>query len=153
VEARRDRAKLAIEIEEGVRDFCATFDGVDPSSLEGQGTVGEWAVRDVLAHMVFWHERCLTAVRTTMNGTYEPTGDIDENAENAAAVAGHAATPTAQLMDRVKTTGLEISALLGEVPEELWEQKLHLESWVLGTTLNHYADHRDEVRKVLEARA
>lgn len=143
--SREDFASL---IDDKVDEF---FDRISVvADLERANTVGEWSIRDMLAHVVAWHEECLWAIRSTQQGSYERRDYSNVDAWNAGAVAKLAGLSGADLLEKARVTGHEIARMVGAIPDELWEAKRRLYTWPYASTIRHYEEHESDVRSAMK---
>lgn len=140
----RERKSLADEIEQESAKFFKLFDRIaDPNDAN---TVGEWSVRDLMAHVVSWHDECLWALRSTMEGTYERRDYSDFDKVNAELVPRYKGIGAEELRERMKTSADEIVELIRIIPDELWNAKPRLSAWATMVTLTHYEEHQEDLR-------
>ena len=140
-----DRLQMAKDLELALDEMNAILGMADLDRLNEPVADGEWARRDALAHLIYWHEICLWSLRSTMDGTYVPVDLSNVDESNHKAVADKSALANSQLIDDFKRTGSEIVETMLQVPDELWNTKPRLFKWVTGTTLGHYPEHRDHL--------
>lgn len=63
---------------------------------------GEWGPQEVLAHLVFWHEYYVAAIRSFLAGQHAAPPEGSYNEVNARAVAILRQTPPAELLQRFR---------------------------------------------------
>ncbi|MCA1838857.1 MAG: maleylpyruvate isomerase N-terminal domain-containing protein [Actinomycetota bacterium] len=144
-----DRHELADKVEQSVRRLHSRLSDASAEILQEPHTIGTWAIRDLVAHMVYWHEQCIWAIRTTMNGTYERRDYSEADDHNERAVIAMSSVPATQLLEKLLVTGLDVAGLVREVPDEMWEAKPRLERWVVLSTLEHHVEHQLDLDKAL----
>lgn len=140
-----DRVEMAKAVEAALDEMESVLGQVDLAKLEEPAAEGGWRRRDALAHMVYWQEVCVWALRSTMDGTYAPVDLSDIDAVNAKAADDKAARATADLIEDFRRTGREIVEAINAVPDELWHSKPRLYKWVETTTIHHYGEHRGDL--------
>lgn len=146
-EERLDREALASQIDQKVDEFADLV--AKTKNIDAPEAVGDWSLRDMLAHIVAWHEECLWAIRSTIEGSYERRNYQDVNGWNANALARYEGISGTELLERARSTGHEVASNLREVPEELWVAKRRLETWPLESTIRHYQEHEEDVRQAI----
>lgn len=148
-EAPQDMAReeLATLVEKRGGEFYALFDG--EADLEVPKRIGEWSLRDLLAHMVAWNEECLWAIRSSIEGNYERRDYSDVNQWNAGAVDKFRGLDGAEMLVRARETMKGIAASVRQIPEDLWQSKRRLQVWPWNTTIRHYEEHEADVRRVI----
>lgn len=144
-----EREALAAQTLAGIEKLEKMLMGADEALLGKPDAVGDWSVRDLLSHMVFWHNECLWAIESTLRGTYERRDYSDVDAVNARAVEQMAAVGAPELVEKLISTGREIAARTQEIPEDVWAAKARLKAWVHRTTVHHYQDHEADIRTAL----
>lgn len=145
--------EAALSVERSLQEFERLFRGADAGTLERPNAVGEWSLRDLLTHVIAWHEECLWAVRSTAEGTYERRDYSDVDGWNAEAVSRYAGLPAGEVIDRLGSSGRAIAAELRKIDHELWTAKARLERWVAASTVGHYLEHQEDVRRAISGEA
>lgn len=132
-----------------VGELSYRLDGLDEAVLRKPLATGEWTLRDLLSHMLFWQHECLWALRSTLNGTYERRDYSDTDKVNAAGVEALKNVGPLEIVEQLRTSGLDIIEAIQMIPEELWEQKERLSAWVHGTIVAHYDEHFSDIDSVV----
>lgn len=152
---------LLAAIERGQAEFAAAFAALSDEQLTEPGVEKEWSIKDILAHVAFWHRRLAYLIGCLVRGEAferlsQPGEDGDAainrvNAENEAANKGRplaevraeydqafeqALAALAQLRDEDLVPGSQLSASLGGSLLEL----------IAGDTYEHYAEHLASIR-------
>lgn len=141
-----DKETLATRVEEESRKIFELFDAVaDPDRPRA---IGDWSVRDLMAHILSWHEECLWAIRSTMDGTYERRDYSDFDKVNAELLPRYQGRSATELRAQMESTAAEIAELIRQVPDDLWHSKRRLSAWPDMTIVGHYAEHVDDLKKV-----
>ncbi len=117
-----------------------------------------WSGRDLMAHLVAWQEIALAAARELAVGDTSPTLDrVDAEWEaggeamNERLLREWAALPLDEVRRRFRTVPGELRGTLTVVPEARWvKHHRHLTAF-LEETLDHYADHEDDLAAILAA--
>jgi Mycothiol maleylpyruvate isomerase N-terminal domain len=117
-----------------------------------------WSGRDLIAHLVGWHEVTLdvakelavdekSAARDRIDREWTARGD-DWNAEM---IAAWSALPMDEVRRRMRSVPGELRGYLTVIPETRWlKHPTHFESF-LDVTLDHYDGHRDDLEAILAA--
>lgn len=144
-----NKEALATRVENESRTIFELFDSIeDPDRPR---TVGEWSVRDLMAHVLSWHDECLWAFRSTIEGNYERRDFSDFDKVNAELLPRYEGQTAQELRQKLESTAADIAAQIREVPDDLWQTKRRLSAWVETTVVGHYAEHVDDLRKVRES--
>lgn len=146
-----DRGQTAARVAEAVAEMSALIESADRAALEQPAAEGQWRRRDAIAHMVYWHEVCAWALRSTVEGTYKPVDLSDIDGMNSSAAEQRAQVPIDELVGSFRRTGQEVVEAIEAVPDEMWQQKPRLHRWVDGCTLHHYPEHRDQMASARQA--
>jgi hypothetical protein len=168
--APASKADLMNQINQGWSAYFDAASGVDPAQALVPGADG-WSVKDQVAHVSAW-ERSLLALLTgesraeAIGFTPEEYAAADIDQMNARIVVAAAGLSLAEAMSRAEATHAELLAVLDRLtwedlqrpythyqPNSQPDEDLPVIEWVLGNTVEHYAEHqgyleqtRDEVR-------
>jgi hypothetical protein len=153
----------AMEFLEEERDAWASFEALaalsDEQLAQPLHTAHGWSGRDLMAHLLAWQEVALRAakelaVNETSDTFARTSADWDArggDVVNAEIEALWAAVPMTELRDRFATQPGELRGYLTVVPETRWlKHAKNLESF-REETIEHYEDHADDLKAVLEA--
>ncbi len=115
---------LIDELEAARADLLACFADLDEAALERKGLVGEWSVKNVLAHIVGWEVWVIEMLQARLAGGALPdhlrAAAADEHAFNAAQVAEREELmPDEQLMELERTREELLVLLRGLDPARL----------------------------------
>jgi hypothetical protein len=138
-------------------ELLATIDGLDEAALDRKGIVGDWSIKNVLAHIAAWEAWVVEALPARMTTGTTPQ-DFRQRAEdedrfNAEEVAEREElTPDEQLMELERTRaellaylrGLDAAALARMHPWDTWTGTLP--EYLLEALRNHEAEHVDVLR-------
>lgn len=117
-----------------------------------------WNGRDLIAHMVAYQELALQvardlAVRETSRSKAEADADWAARGHvvNDEINAQWRALPMAEVRRRMETVAGELRGYLTVVPETRWLKNADMLKFFQAELIEHYEDHRDELRAVLAA--
>ena len=100
--------------------FCAAIAGLDAAALEGESAVGEWPVRNVVAHLVDWGNDMLLAVEHVLGGPAVGHHPLSDEGYNERSVARHAGESWADLKGQIDDLFARAIALTAPLsPEQL----------------------------------
>ena len=143
---------------DGWRAFEALADLTDEQlDAEIDGVHG-WTARDLIAHMVAWQEVALSVAKELAVNETSPTkeqadadwaarGDVINDEINAA----WCALPPDEVRRRLRTAAGELRGYLTVVPETRWLKNTKMLNFFLTETVDHYEDHRADLRAVMAA--
>ena len=138
-------------------ELLIAIDGLSEAVLDRQGVVGDWSIKNVLAHIAAWEAWVVEALPARMTTGTTPQ-DFRQRAEdedrfNAEEVAEREElTPDEQLMELERTRaellaylrGLDAAALERAHPWDTWAGTLP--EYLLAALRDHEAEHVDELR-------
>lgn len=107
----RERLTAVEDLQAAVDEFVRRYGALDGPELTG----GEWGPREVLCHLVYWHETYVTILRALNNHEAPPlkTGVFREINDLAVVELGH--VPADVLVNRLETAqrrlGIELLRL------------------------------------------
>lgn len=134
-----------------VEDMYGRLSETDVAILEKPLTIGEWSVRDLMSHLIFWQDECAWVFTSTLDGTYERRDYSASNDINAEAVRRYAHLSTDETLESIRSTGLRVADLIDEVDDDLWEKrKNRLAGWVEATIPKHYSEHESDLEVALK---
>jgi len=137
--------------------LLAAIAGLDEATLDRKGGVGDWSIKNVLAHIAAWEAWVVEALPARMTTGTTPE-DFRQRAEdedrfNAEEVAEREElTPDEQLMELERTRaellaylrGLDAAALERTHPWDTWEGTLP--EYLLAALRDHEAEHAETLR-------
>jgi hypothetical protein len=124
-----------------------SFAGLDENQLDEKGVVGEWSVRDLLAHVTTWEEEAVKVLALAQSGQpipgYRPYGGIDNF--NAREQERKQSLSLEQLKaDLVSTHGILIEHLMHIAESEFLGNKSLLRRLSFDT-YRHYQEHANQI--------
>ena len=148
-------------IEDGRTQFNALIAQIPQERMLEPGVDGDWAVKDILAHITSW-ERKMTDWLAQIAQGEEPTGWPQTNEEidqlNAAFFAENAAKSLDTVLAEFEASFPQALAAAQAIPEEdlfdperfSWRQGRPLAYMVGGNTRWHYTEHEPAIRVWLD---
>lgn len=145
-----NRAQLLDKLDRRWHELDESWIGLSEAAMDQPGVVGEWSVRDVLAHVSWWEDEALEHLPTILAGGRPPRysttwGGID--ALNVAMIVRWRPLTLAELQERRRQTHERLIAFLETVPEEQFatetrfRRRLRLDTW------GHYPLHAQAIRE------
>ena len=148
----------AIEKERGALE--ALVEGLTPEQMVEPGVVGEWSVKDVLAHLVEWEQMALGWHAAGLRGeTPEmPAPGFKWNqtpALNQMIYEKHRDRPLAEVLEQFHASHQEILGVIQALSNEglftagryVWTKKNTAGTYFVSATSSHYLWARKEIRK------
>jgi hypothetical protein len=134
----------------------AKLGALSDEQLARPGASGpQWSGKDVLAHIVHWHDHALEGIRAIVDGR-EPISRSDFDDWNTRWFTEDAALSAEQARDRCTSTREELRAYLAGLSAERWSEATHtwsdgvtehIHTWADTNMNEHYRDHLDELAK------
>lgn len=117
-----------------------------------------WSGRDLAAHLVAWQEIAIDVARELALGTTSPTRDrisaewrARGDAMNAEILERWSRLSLDDVRTRFRAAAGELRGYLTVVPEIRWVKDATTLNFMLAQTLDHYAEHEDDLRAILAA--
>ena len=155
---------VAIEKERGALE--ALLETLTPSEMTTPGIMGEWAIKDVLSHLIEWEQMCLGWYRAGLRGETPslPTPDYKWNQTpqlNQHIFEKYRDRPLDDVIEQFHTSHREILGVIQELSNEqlfttnqyAWTKKNTLGTYMVSATSSHYLWAKKEIRKGLKAKA
>jgi len=152
----------AIEIEQKALEQLLA--GLSPAQMTQPGALGEWSVKDVLAHLLEWHHMVLNWHAAGLQGKVPATPSEDFNWAqlpqlNQQIYEKHCNRPLADIQKEFKLSHEKtLSTIQGLSEEELftrgyyaWTKNNTLGTYFVSNTSSHYHWARTNLKKGLKA--
>ena len=118
-----------------------------------------WSGRDLMGHLVAWQEQALAVARElAVNGTSATKERADRewdelgaDAINARYLEAWTALSLPEVRRRFREVPGELRGYLTVVPETRWVKSSEYLQSFLDETMDHYADHMDDLAAILAA--
>lgn len=143
----------------------AELDKLSPEQMVEGGIVGEWSVKDVLAHLMAWQQMCLDWYRAGKRGETPVTPSEKYTwrqipALNQEIYETHRERPLDDVIQEFNASHQRILAAIEDITDaELftpkvyaWTKSTTLGSYLTSATCSHYAWARKEIRRGLKAK-
>jgi hypothetical protein len=150
--AQKERAAL--------EELLATL---TPEQMTQPNVIGEWAVKDVLAHLVEWEGMVMKWYAEGLKGKIPAVPSEEYNwgqlpQLNQAIFLKHRDKPLAEIMKAFKASYKKIMKMVEEIPEkELFARKVYkwannnpLAAYFVSATSSHYRWARTTIRKAIK---
>ena len=151
-----DAEALIAEVQRDRDAFFEAVSAISPESLTTPGLIGEWSAREVIAHLGYWAGHAVEAIHAVEQGRLEPDAP-DTDAVNATVARVARATDLATVRRREAASAETLVERLRALDPELLATELPegdtLLEAVRGDGAEHYREHAEELRSVLEAPA
>lgn len=144
------QAQLLSRLDAAWADFESSCTGLTPDLLLRPGVTGRWSVRDIIAHVTWWEEECLTHLPGIRAGERPPRysvtyGGID--AFNALMTERRRALSLDEVQRQHGAVHERLLAYVRSVPEELYRGETPFRRRLRLDTYGHYPIHARAVRR------
>jgi hypothetical protein len=159
------KADLLTAIDKERSALEALLEPLTPEQLVAPGVVGEWSVKDVLAHLIEWEQMCLGWHRTGLRGEtpempapgykWNQTPDL-----NQMIYEKHRNRALDDVLAQFGTSHQEILGVIQELSNKelfaagryAWSKKNAIGTYFVSATSSHYLWARKAIRKGLKAK-
>lgn len=150
-----NRQKLLDKIEAAWAAFQASYDGLAEVQLVQAGVVGQWSVKDLIAHVTTWEEEALKYLPLIANGGRPPRykdqyGGLD--AFNDLRTAEKRDLPLAEVLAQRDAVHAELMAYLQTAPEEFFTRETPFRRRLRFDTYSHYPLHTRAIQEWRDGR-
>ena len=147
--ARSGRARLLETIETRWDELMAAIDGLSDDELQQPGVVGEWSVKDILAHVTTWELEALKHLPEIAAGKPQQRykdvyGGLD--AFNALTFQQNRERSLDEVRTRMTDTHTRLLAYLETVPDDLLHSRERFRTRLRWDTYSHYPIHAEHIR-------
>jgi hypothetical protein len=137
--------------------FFATLAAVERGSMTTPGLIGEWSARELIAHLGYWVGHAAESIHAVETGRAEEFGQNRPAVDDVNATVARVATATSFATVR-KREAASVEALIDSVramdpsllPTSLPHHGLTLEEGLREDGPDHYREHTEQLRQVLE---
>jgi hypothetical protein len=140
---------------EAFRPFEAIL-SLDPAGLDGGPRAHDWSARDLLAHLVGWHEVATGVAIELQTSTVSPRKAAADAAWDARGDQlndeirdAWASLPIEEFRTRARRARADLIAALRAAPLANWWESDEYFAYFLSELQEHYADHRAALDVVL----
>lgn len=153
-EARAEKRRLLARMEESRRALLAAVEQAGPDLLQRSGMWGEWTLKDLIAHLVYWQTSAAERLQRYMAGetgtaqTLAPAGDGATDEINAGVYRANRDRPLAEMLEALADSYGTLRTAAKSVPAALYtNEELPLRAWLTGNSFEHYDEHLADVER------
>jgi hypothetical protein len=144
-----DKARLLAELESG---FSGLLDSVEGLTDQQMLIVwlGDWSVRDILAHVAGWHREMAKAFDRIGRGERPVPEDVDYSnfhSWNANFASDSRRVSPEEVLVELKASQKAFAAAAAAVPEDRFEEGRAAHRIIHTTGIEHYAEHEPAIRE------
>jgi hypothetical protein len=128
--------------------FCRFIEGLTEIDLQEQS----WGPREVLAHLVYWHELCAARAEAAQDGRPSALPEGRFNDLNAVAVAQNRYAPLAEMLRRFQEANDRLASAAMASPDIAIQLKRGSKNWPLMELIPNLESHiRNHLRQLEKA--
>jgi len=147
--------KLLNRLDTAFVAFIESYAGLPDAQLTEPGVMGDWSVKDILAHVTTWEEEALKHLPLIIEGGRPPRyvtyGGID--AFNAQMTEQKRALSLSDVRRQLGETHRRLIAFLYGAPEDQFTRETRARRRLRLDTYGHYPIHTRAIREWREARS
>jgi hypothetical protein len=141
------KERLLMRMEKEWQNFLMSFEDLPDDALLEPDVVGNWSIRDVLAHISTWEEESLKNIPLILDGKSTPryarAGGI--NAFNAREQAKKKTLTLAEVKISLKSTHDRLVQFLSRIPDSDYISNERLIHRIRLDAYSHYREHADQI--------
>jgi hypothetical protein len=149
-----ERQQLLKRLETAWTSIKESYAGLTDSQLTEAGVMGDWSVKDILAHVTTWEEEALRYLPLIIKGETPPRytqyGGID--AFNAQMTEQKRDLELSDVLRQLDETHRRVIDYLQNVPEEHFTRETRFRHRLRLDTYSHYPLHARAIRQWRESR-
>ncbi|HEX8034860.1 MAG TPA: DinB family protein [Ktedonobacterales bacterium] len=144
-----DRQQLLKRLDSAWMEIKESVAGLTDARLMEPGVMGDWSVKDILAHVTTWEEEGLTYLPLIIRGEKPPRyvqyGGID--AFNAQMTERKRGLALAEVLRQLDATHCRLIDYIQSVPEEQLTRETRFRHRLRLDTYSHYPLHAKAIRE------
>ena len=138
------REQLVEKMERAWQELTESYTGLPAARMVEPGVVGEWSVKDVLAHVTTWEEEALTHLPHILAGETPPRysvtyGGVD--AFNALMTERKRELSLEEVLRQLAETHARVMVYVRGAPEDLLVTETRFRRRIRFDTYGHYRGH------------
>lgn len=118
--------------------------GLSEDELTTKDAVGNWSVKDVMAHVGRWEEICFNELQKHLRGEQSTEDFRDALTYNDRWEAQLQALSLQETIERFETAHYRLFGLLSSLTPDQWNG--YVRAWVRGSTWHHFEEHSEQIR-------
>jgi Protein of unknown function (DUF1706) len=151
-----NREQLLHRLDSAWVAFQASYAGLSSSRLTEPGVVGDWSVKDIIAHVTWWEEEALRHLPLIMVGDRPPRysvtyGGID--AFNAMMAERKRDVPLSDVLTQQNETHRRLIDFIQSVSEDQFTRESRFRRRLRLDTYSHYPIHTNAIREWRQRRS
>jgi hypothetical protein len=152
-----NKKEIILALEHGRVQFLQAIEGLSDEQMQQPGVVGEWSVKDLLAHLSLWEAELITLLWQLKQGqkpSYPTLNNQDVDRLNEQWFRENRTRPLERVLaDFLAVRKQTIRQVERYIDSELNDPKRYpalggepLEEWIAGDSYRHEAEHEAQLR-------
>jgi Protein of unknown function (DUF1706) len=125
-------------------ELSSTIYGLSETELTVKGAVGEWSVKDVMAHIGRWEVICIEQLQKHLGGEPSVADYRDALAYNDMWEAELQSLTLLEAIALFETSHYRLFGFISSLEPEQWNG--YVRAWVRGSTWHHFEEHCEQIR-------
>jgi hypothetical protein len=148
-----NKQQLLANLDKSWQQFNASFNGLTEEQMAVSGVIGDWSVKDIIAHVTDWEKEALKNLPLILQGKRTPRykdlyGGI--NSFNAKMTLLHKNHSLSGILKESNSTHQQLVAFTNNFPDEMFSGETRFRRRLRLDTYSHYPVH---TKAILEWRA
>jgi hypothetical protein len=144
-----DKQQLLKRLEKAWTEIKESYAGLSDAQLTEPGVIGDWSVKDILAHVTTWEEEALKYLPLILTGgrlpRYSQSGGID--AFNAQMTEQKRSLAPSEVLSQLDETHRRLIDYIQSVPEEYITRETRFQHRLRLDTYSHYPQHARAIQQ------
>jgi hypothetical protein len=161
---RMEKTELLEALEDGQQELVDLLSDLPDEALLEPGVVGDWSIKDILAHLTQWEGQVVTLLFQAQRGVDKPTtahfGKESVDELNQRWQAAGKERPLERVWDDWLGVRKQTIRRVGEFSEQdlndprhfAWLDGFPLWHWIANDSIEHESEHADQIREWLDQR-
>jgi hypothetical protein len=154
-----EKLEVIARIEEGRRAFEDTLLRQSEDALNREGTLHDWSVKDVVAHLTFWQRLVSARLASLLGESHDHAQYLDKGETvqqlNDATYPQIAHIPAADILTDSQRAHAELIALVQRLPDDAlartdlaWTQGDALWAFITNDGSEHFIEHSEDIERL-----
>jgi hypothetical protein len=145
-----DKSELLQRLDKAWVAFRTSYLGLSEPELSAPGVVGNWSVRDIIAHVTTWEEEALKHLPLIMKDGKPPRYSVTYggiNAFNRLMTERKQGLHLSEVLQQQEGIHRRLVDFIQGAPEELFVRETRFRHRLRMDTYSHYPKHTEAIRK------
>ena len=150
-----DKTQILAWMAESRRALQSALERAGPDMMERAGTWGEWTLKDLIAHLVYWHTVAIERLQKFADSRADEIraisdAEIDELNQNV--YRANKDRPLDEMLAAFESTYLALRTAAKSIPAEVYpqdQQPSPVRNWVVDNGSAHYDEHLADVETAI----